>query len=366
VFLDRYAEYALCHARGNAAAGVISQLPRYALETIAFGGILLIVLYSLRTDQDIGKIIPLLSIYAFAGYRLLPALQQIFSSVSLLRVSLPALDVLHEDLCREGAAADPVGALVEAGTLQPLPFARELRLREVTFSYSGAKTPSIDKLDLTIKLNSSVGLVGATGSGKTTVVDMILGLLAPDSGQLTADGVAIAGDAVARWQCNLGYVPQAIYLCDDTIVRNIAFGVPERDIDMSAVVRAARIANLQEFIETELTHGYFTVIGERGVRLSGGQRQRIGIARALYRDPAVLIMDEATSALDGVSEEAVMDALRTLSGQKTVIIVAHRLTTVKDCDVIYQMDHGRIASQGTYGELQGSSPWFRAAARLGG
>jgi ABC-type multidrug transport system fused ATPase/permease subunit len=179
------------------------------------------------------------------------------------------------------------------------------------------------------------------------------------------DGMDIRSDNLASWQRNVGYVPQHIYLCDDTITHNIAFGVPEKEFDMAAVVRAARIANLNRFIENELPDGFETVIGERGVRLSGGQRQRIGIARALYHDPAVLIMDEATSALDGITEEAVMEALRNLSGKKTIITIAHRLTTVKDCDVIYLMEQGRIVNQGTYDELLKYSLWFQTAARMG-
>lgn len=364
VFLDRFAEQAYRHARGNATAGVISQLPRYALETIAFGGILLIVLYSLKSDQEISRIIPILSIYAFAGYRLLPALQQIFAGISLMRVNLPALDLLHQDMSWQGAA-DPPGVLPEGAQAEALPFDRELRLKGVSFSYSGAKAPALKGIDLALKSKSSIGLVGSTGSGKTTLVDVILGLLSPDSGEITADEVPIRGENVVRWRRNIGYVPQAIYLCDDTLTNNIAFGVPGAEIDMEAVRRASRIANLHDFVTRELPHGYDTVIGERGVRLSGGQRQRIGIARALYRDPAVLIMDEATSALDGITEEAVMEALSSLAGKKTVIMIAHRLTTVKDCDVIYLMEQGVVVDQGTYSELLHSSAWFKAAARVG-
>lgn len=365
VFLERFAIHAQNHAQYNAMAGVISQLPRYALETIAFGGILLIVLFFLGSDQDIGMIVPLLALYAFAGYRLLPALQQIFASISTVRFNSPALEILHRDLGGDRTAADADISLTPFKHLPPLPLKRELELRNVTYRYPGSSECTIKGISLKIPFRSAIGFVGATGSGKSTLVDLILGLLSPASGQLLVDGVEINSNDLPRWQRNLGYVPQHIYLCDDTITRNIAFGVPVQEIDMGAVVRAARIAKLREFVEEELPEGFETVIGERGIRLSGGQRQRIGIARALYRDPAVLILDEATSALDGITEAAVMEALNTLPAGKTVIMIAHRFTTVKNCDLIYLVGDGRITDRGTYDELLGSSPWFQAAARTG-
>ncbi len=366
VFLERFAFYAQRHSRSNVTFGIISEIPRYALEIIAFGGILLILLLSLESDQNVSEVIPLLSLYAFAGYRLLPNLQQLFSNISTARYNLPALEILYEDLHVEKAATETDITLTNFRLpLQPLSFTHELFLKDVYFSYFGAQEPVIKGINLTIIPKTSIGFVGPTGSGKTTIVDLILGLLGPTSGQLLVDGVEINTSNLARWQHNLGYVPQHIYLCDDTITRNIAFGVSEHEIDMQAVIRAAHIANLHTFIETELPKGYETVVGERGIRLSGGQRQRIGIARALYRDPPVLIMDEATNALDGITEEAVMEALHTLSGQKTIIMIAHRFTTVKDCNLIYLMDQGRIVNQGNYRELLESSRWFQTAAKIG-
>ena len=365
VFLERFSVQAQRHAHANAVAGIISALPRFALETVAFGGILLIVLLMLGSEQNTSEVLPILALYAFAGYRLLPAIQQIFSTVSTVRYNLPALACVHQDLKGEGTVVDPEHKLAESPNVQPLPFRRNLVLRGLSYGYPGTHEPALKEMNLTIVPNTSIGLVGATGSGKTTTVDLILGLLTPTFGQLLVDDIEITSDNIARWRRNLGYVPQQIFLSDDTITHNIAFGVPEQEIDMAAVIRAARIANLHKFIEKELSDGYDTVIGERGVRLSGGQRQRIGIARAMYDDPAVLIMDEATSALDGVTEEAVMEALHTLSGEKTVIIIAHRLTTVKECHVIYLMEAGHIVSQGTHDELLTSSLWFKAAARTG-
>jgi ABC-type multidrug transport system fused ATPase/permease subunit len=242
-------------------------------------------------------------------------------------------------------------------------FSSSLELRNVVFQYEGAPEPSLNGLSLNIRPNTSIGLVGPTGCGKTTTVDIILGLLEPGSGSVLIDGATVDAANVANWQKLIGYIPQTIYLADDTVVRNIAFGVPDEEIDMQAVRRAATAANLAEFIENDMPNGYDTELGERGVRLSGGQRQRIGIARALYRDPAVLVMDEATSALDGITEESVMRTMHEMSGRKTMIVIAHRLTTVRDCDVIYQLDRGTIAASGTYDELMQGSSWFRNAAQ---
>jgi len=204
-----------------------------------------------------------------------------------------------------------------------------------------------------------VGFVGRTGSGKTTAVDTILGLLEPTAGQLLVDGTPITSEKRRAWRRFVGYVPQHIFLCDDTVAANIAFGIPVDEIDQEAVERAARIANLHDFVTEELERSYDTILGERGIRLSGGQRQRIGIARAIYRDPDLMILDEATSALDNLTERMVIDALADLHGEKTTLLVAHRLTTVRRCDVIFVFDHGRIAASGTYDQLVLGNEHFR-------
>jgi ATP-binding cassette subfamily C protein len=220
----------------------------------------------------------------------------------------------------------------------------------------------LSNININIGKRDSIGIVGATGAGKTTLVDIFLGLLVPQKGLIKVDGLEVNDDNRREWQNNLGYVPQFIYLSDNTVTRNIAFGVPDQMIDLEKVKKAAKIAKIDEFIENELPDGYETIVGERGIRLSGGQRQRIGIARALYRDPEVLVLDEATSSLDGVTEKAFIGALTDLSGVKTLLVIAHRFNTIKDCDRIYVMEKGRIIAQGSYDELMEKEERFRKMA----
>ena len=234
-------------------------------------------------------------------------------------------------------------------------------MREVSFSYQKSDLPVLNKIDLNMEHNTTVGLVGATGSGKTTLVDILLGLLTPETGSIRVDGKEIDKKNLSAWQKNLGYVPQSIYLTDDTVEKNIAFAVSEEEIDSKQVKIAAQMANLDEFIQT-LPEKYQTIVGERGVRLSGGQRQRIGIARALYHNPRVLVLDEATSALDGITENAIMDAIHNLSHKKTIIMIAHRLSTVKECDVIHMMKEGEIIESGIYKELINKNEEFKKMA----
>lgn len=357
VFLKRYAQAAQRYAQNKAANEVISRLPHYLIETVAFGGMLLIVMYLLLVRGDIAQVIPTVGLYAFASYRLLPAIKEIFSGVTKVRFNTAALEAIHADFQQRS-----IEAVQRVRQAEPLPFQRSIELKGVTFSYPESSEPVLKDLNLIIEANTSVAFVGATGSGKTTTVDIILGLLQPDQGALLVDGVVIEETNLRNWQNNLGYVPQHIYLSDDTIASNIAFGVPPKKVDRQAVERAAKIANLHDFIMSELPKGYDTMVGERGVRLSGGQRQRIGIARALYHNPAVLILDEATSALDNVTEKGVFNAVENVAKTKTVIMIAHRLSTIRNCDVIYLLEKGRIVAKGSYHELLESSLQFRMMA----
>ena len=343
-------------ATATALNAVVAQLPRYALEAVAFGGIVLMVLFLLGKDQPVGTLVPLIGLYAFAGYRLMPSLQQIFHGMTSIRFNAAALENLIADLPSGGEAP----ALPPAG--EPLRLVHSIRLRGITFRYPTAEAPIFRGLDLEIDAGSSVAFVGETGSGKSTLVDLILGLLRPDSGSLEVDGVPVADDNLRRWQHNLGYVPQTIFLTADTIARNIAFGLPDEEINMAAVRTAAQAACIDRFIEYELPMGYESAVGERGVRLSGGQRQRIGIARALYHDPQVLVFDEATNALDSGTEEAVLEAIADLARSRTLITIAHRLSTVHEADRIHLLSAGRLVAAGTYDELLASSPEFRILA----
>ena len=358
-FLRRFARHSRVYEKQMARQQVIASVPRYAFETIAFGGMLLIVLVLLLRGQGVQDIVPTLGVFAFATMRLLPALQSLFAALTALRFSTPSIDVLHRDLEALGRRPQP------SRPAAPLPFHESIELRNVRFTYPGAPKPVLDGFDLRIEANTTVGLVGATGSGKTTTVDILLGLLEPEEGQLLVDGVPITEENRRAWQANLGYVPQQIYLADDTIAANIAFGVRPEEIDMAAVERAARLANVHDFIVSELPDGYETVVGERGVRLSGGQRQRLGIARALYHDPKVLVFDEATSALDNVTEESIFRAVSELGKSKTIVMIAHRMSTVRGCDVIYVLDRGAVQAQGTYDDLLAKSPLFRAMVNAG-
>ena len=306
---------------------------------------------------------PTLGIFALSVMRLLPALQQIYHGLVSIRGAGAILDQIAADHAAAPPEAPPE-AHPAAAPPPPPRLGRRLELRGVTFRYPGAARPALAGVDMVIEARSTVGIVGGTGAGKTTLVDLILGLHAPQQGAILADGTALGPANLRAWQRGLGYVPQTIYLTDDTVAANIAFGIPRDRIDRKAVERAARAAALQDVV-AGLPQGLDTLVGERGLRLSGGQRQRIGIARALYRNPALLILDEATSALDTLTEGAVMQAVDAIRADTTVILIAHRLGTVRGCDRIFLLEHGRIAAQGRYEELVAGNATFRAMARGG-
>jgi ATP-binding cassette, subfamily B, bacterial PglK len=359
-YAERFRDPARLMARALTSNLVIGESPRYVLEGVAFGGMLLFIIFMLVSQNgSLEAVLPVLGVYAFAGMRLFPALQQVFRQVAGLRFHRSAL----EEICRDYAEVQKNVAERPKGPLPaPLPLTDRIELLKIRYAYPNAERLALDGLDLMIKANTTVGIVGGTGAGKTTAVDLILGLLSPDEGELRVDGMLITKENRRAWQRTIGYVPQQIFLTDESVTSNIAFGVPKGEIDNAAVERAARIAELHNFVMDDLPQGYETMVGERGVRLSGGQRQRIGISRALYHDPDVLILDEATSALDNLTERAVMDAVHNLGHAKTIIMIAHRLTTVKNCDRILMLEHGKVIAAGTYSKLFEQNMQFRALA----
>ncbi|MDX2252308.1 MAG: ABC transporter ATP-binding protein [Nitrospira sp.] len=363
MYVDRIKAASRAYAMNQSSSELIGMTPRYALETIAFGAVLVLVLYLLAVKHEMTHVLPFLTVYAFAVYRLLPAFQQVFSSVTKIRFNLAALTLVTREL--EHLERSETGKLKLMGLpISLAPFERAVRMEHIVYRYEGREDRAVDGVSLTIEKNTTIGLVGESGSGKTTLVDILLGLLEPDEGRLIVDDQIISMQEMRGWQAQLGYVPQQIFLSDDTIARNIAFGLPESEIDRARVKEAACLANLHEFIQDQLPLGYDTTVGERGIRLSGGQRQRIGIARALYHDPSVLVLDEATSALDGITEDAIIDAIRTLAHRKTIILIAHRFATVKDCDKIYLLERGRLTDEGSYKDLLARNEQFKAMAKV--
>jgi ABC-type multidrug transport system fused ATPase/permease subunit len=351
-FINRFRLPASNYAKAHANSLIIAQVPRFALEGIAFGGILILILLLISKGNSLSSVSPTIALFTISGYRLMPAIQQVYTTISQIKYTKNAIDQLYDEftlLKNNSTNIIPINRLN---------FNKSIKLKSIEYSYPNSKKEILQNLNLFIPINSKIGIVGSTGSGKTTTVDIILGLLDPTSGQFEIDDIKITNDNKRSWQENISYVPQNIYLSDDTIASNIAFGIETKNINLNAVEKASKIANLHNFIINELPYGYQTQIGERGIRLSGGQRQRIGIARALYNSPKLLILDEATSALDNLTENGVMDAINNLGNDITIIIIAHRLSTVKNCDKIFLMDKGAIISSGTYDTLSEKSESF--------
>jgi len=323
-YQQQFAQASRNFSRHQANAQTLSQSPLYMVEAVGYTGLIILALILMKHSNDIGQVLPVLGLYGFAAYRLLPSAQIMYRGFAQLKFSSAALDTIHRHLSLPTSETKPAS--------QPMAPQKEIRLQGIYFAYPSAPDkPVLHDFDLVIPANTSVGIIGKSGAGKSTVMDLLLGLLQPQAGTLSVDGAAIDASNIHNWQAAIGYVPQHIYLADTSIAENIAFGVPAEQIDMQAVERAARAAQLHEFISTELPDGYQSRVGDRGIRLSGGQRQRIGIARALYRDPPVVFMDEATSALDTQAEEALNKAVRGLSGSKTIVIIAHKEATLQDC-----------------------------------
>lgn len=337
---DFFVQYQV-HNVGSALVGqrqaTLQALPRLWLELLAVVGLASLVLVMIGQERSLEYLLPTLGLFAAAAFRLMPSVNRILVAVQAVRYVLPVINTLHSELCLLDNVTSP-----QRG--QVLPYKKSFVLENIKFRYPAADTSALCGISLSVDQGTSVGFVGQSGAGKSTLVDIVLGLLTPESGVVKVDGIDIQTN-LRGWQDQIGYVPQSIFLTDDTLRSNVAFGLPKEQIDEAAVWRAIKAAQLEEFV-SELPQGLETIVGERGIRLSGGQRQRIGIARALYHDPPVLVLDEATSSLDTDTERGVMDAVRALHGDKTILIVAHRLSTVEHCDLLFRLEKGRLVDEG--------------------
>ena len=356
IYTQRFAKPAQTMARNSASLTVVSQLPRFGLEVVTFGGLLLTILYLMGRSNTFVNVLPMVALYAFAAYRLMPALQQIYNSITQMRFVGPALESLYNDI-------SSLNLICEDQNQGVIPLRKAITLKQVHYQYPKSSKTVLKNINLNIPAGNTVAFVGATGSGKTTTVDIMLGLLEVKQGSLEVDGTVITKNKCKAWQKSIGYVPQQIYLADDTISANIAFGENPEQIDQKTVERVAKIAELHNFVINDLPKQYQTTVGERGVRLSGGQRQRIGIARALYHNPQLLVMDEATNALDNLTEQAIMKTINNLKKEVTIILIAHRLDTIKECDNIFFLEKGELKAQGNFSELIEINDTFRIMAK---
>lgn len=354
-FIDRFATLARSNSRLQAALETAQKSPPLFNELILLSGIVVLLAVVVGQNRSLSDALPTIGVFGVAGFRLLPSINRVTLSAVTLRKCSPAVEKLHANiiaLLKERSDTPP-----ENTTIGKLPFQRDIVLEGVDVRHEGSDRFSIDKIDMTIQCGQTVAFVGQSGAGKTTLADAILGVIDPSAGRILVDGTDIRGQKRA-WQNLVGYVPQTIFLLDDTLRRNVAFGISDHDIVDEQVTRALTMAGLASLVAA-LPDGLDTSIGEDGARFSGGQRQRIGIARALYHDPELLVFDEATSALDTRTEQEIAEAIDNLKGRKTIIIIAHRLTTIANCDRIFLLSHGRLAEAGTFSDLAKTSEEFR-------
>jgi ATP-binding cassette, subfamily B, bacterial PglK len=346
-FLKAFANSANAFGRANFIFSLTNQLPNLVIDAILISSVLLIVIFSLLQGREVKSILPMLSLFAIAALRLMPSAKRIVSTIGTIQYSKYSVDLIYQDLIALENSSPNL--LSQSKPILSSTFQKEIELHNISYQYPNSPKPSLSGISLSIKKGEAIALIGESGSGKTTLVDVILGLLTPNQGEILVDGENILHN-LANWQRQIGYIPQSIYLSDDTIRGNIAFGLPLPQINEEQIWKSLKAAQLEELVRN-FPDQLDTLVGERGIRLSGGQRQRIGIARALYHDPEILIMDEATAALDNTTEREFMEALEAMAGHKTMIMIAHRLSTVKNCDRLYLVKNGEICDQGKYEEI---------------
>ncbi len=336
VYLDSFTKPSYEFSHYQAISSTLVEVPQFLVEVIAFGALLAMAMYALASEgNEVAELLPILGLYAMGALKLKPAVNIIYKSLATMKFGAAAIDNISEDL-KESEQVVGIKNDYKRLTLKD-----SLVLKGLFFAYPNTAQAALQNINIVIKANTTVGIIGATGAGKSTLVDIVLGLLYPTQGDIIVDNEKLSLENIRQWQNSIGYVPQSIFLADNTISSNIAFGIEKDSIDMKQVEQVAKMAQVHEFV-TKLEHSYDTVIGERGVRLSGGQRQRLGIARALYHNPELLVLDEATSALDNETELEVMKAINNMSGSKTIIMIAHRLSTVERCDKIIKLEDGTI------------------------
>ncbi len=354
VYINNFRNATNLFHRLRIKTSLVKLIPNLFIQISVSGGILLIILFLLTQARDnYSDIIPLVALYAFAGMRILPVVQGVFKNLTSLRSSKPVLEILYKELVQSKLSKK------NKNNENLPPLNKQIHIDNISFSYPDSKSRVINELTIKIDARTSVAFVGSTGAGKSTVIDIILGLLEPDKGCIRVDDILLNKKNIKSWQRSIGYVPQTIFIADDTIARNIALGCKKDEIDYAQIKSVARLAKIDYFIENDLPLSYDTKVGEAGVKLSGGQRQRLGIARALYRNPKILIFDEATSALDNLTEKAIIDRINSLKNSITLIMIAHRLSTIKNCDKIFHLENGSLRSYGTFTELSRSDELFR-------
>jgi ATP-binding cassette, subfamily B, bacterial PglK len=359
-FINTFKYNCDCYFNSGIKMRLLDGMPRFILELFIFGGVVTLVLFiMLGEGRDITELVSVLSLFGLSVYRAFPKLDSFAKAFFSLKFDQAAALEISDGLVERNDWGSHANSDVR------FEFKREINLNNINYRYPKNKENAISDMSITISKNKSVAFVGKTGSGKSTLVDILIGLLEKKDGAFLVDGYEVTENNVRSWQKNIGYVPQNIFLTDNTVAQNIAFAIDEDDINQEAVVRAAKMAHLHDFVLQELNNGYDTMVGERGVRLSGGQRQRIGIARALYRNPSLLVMDEATSALDNITEALVSETIHSLAGEITLIIIAHRLSTVRDCDVIYYLDKGKLVDAGKFSELIERNDGFEEMVKAG-